>query len=251
MDPDQGASSKVGDGLKNATPFPMRFGYPVEFAGPRRGPSPPLASLPTGPAPSVWYSQIPSSDSRCLPPSPYNPQPTSLPRSIPPPALRSGGRASAARRTGLPTHRCTYQPPPRARTRTRARKGLATHIIENGFLNGESIRLDGAIRMPKLWPSRCPLPGWVLRARAARLQPTERHGAPRTLSMHRTHSTHRMWHRRAIVTTSPLAILKMKAIRLSTLWCTATPVTVTAVEVEVGGVRGAESARVVPLGSGK
>ena len=28
--------------------------------------------------------------------------------------------------------------------------GLACHIIENGFLNGESIRLDGAIRMPKL-----------------------------------------------------------------------------------------------------
>ena len=28
--------------------------------------------------------------------------------------------------------------------------GLACHIIENGFLNGESIRLDGSIRMPKL-----------------------------------------------------------------------------------------------------
>lgn len=28
--------------------------------------------------------------------------------------------------------------------------GLACHIIENGFMNGETIRLDGAIRMPKL-----------------------------------------------------------------------------------------------------
>ena len=60
MDPDQGAKNAVGQGLKDATPFPKRFGYPNEFAG------------------------------------------------------------------------------------------LACHIIENGFLNGESIRLDGAIRMPKI-----------------------------------------------------------------------------------------------------
>jgi NAD(P)-dependent dehydrogenase (short-subunit alcohol dehydrogenase family) len=60
MDPDQGAKNAVGQGLKDATPFPKRFGYPDEFAG------------------------------------------------------------------------------------------LACHIIENGFLNGESIRLDGAIRMPKI-----------------------------------------------------------------------------------------------------
>ena len=51
-----------------------------------------------------------------------------------------GGGARGARRAG---------PAPRApRRRPTSTRALAAHIVENPMLNGEVVRLDGALRMP-------------------------------------------------------------------------------------------------------
>jgi hypothetical protein len=72
-----------------------------------------------------------------------------LPTSLsPPPSSRAPSPPQAHLQPILPTDRRASIPFPKRLGHAQEFASLVAHVIENEFLNGEVIRLDGALRLP-------------------------------------------------------------------------------------------------------